>query len=401
MKTHLSLIILLFFSTLMYGQNNYKEAYIITLENDTVYGYANFRSDILNLSECMFKKQIDETSITYYPSDIAGYGFKAEDKLYVRDTIEIENTKQLVFLEYMVRGVSASLFYYEYSFFNNDIKVQKQVFVIKDIYGDLHLVEQKEDKKISEFEIIKDVTFRKEIYKILGYNTSMLSTLNDTKLNRSSMSKAIKKYNDITCGTGSESCVVYQSKNKTYLKFSYAFYAGVRYTKLNTKYTNIKSLKSPIGYNFGGQLLLSSPRISNSFSFITDISISQLKQETQINVTSPFENANNIRYKQSAIAFDVAIGVKYVYPKGRIRPGGSISIGRMYLSDQKTSVINNKIQPKLINRKWLKNAYLESIYSLSLDYMLKNNHVAFIQFNYASDEYGTKDTYNAIIGYKF
>lgn len=396
MQKSLLFLLILNFSFLVQAQDNYKEAYIITLENDTIHGFANFRSAPLNLSECQFKSILESESVmTYYPSDISGYMFVNEDKFYISQKINIADIEHVVFLEYLVKGESASLFYYE--------QMGTEMFFIKDIYGDFNLIKKKEDKIINESRILKDVSFRKEIYGILGYNAEMLPILNSTKFTRKSMSNAIQKYNEMTCGSDAEACIVYQSKNREYLKFNYALYAGTRFTRGNIDKSQVNSSSSPIGYEIGAQLILSHPRTSNSFSFIVDISLSQLKYELhQVNYIT---NAN---YKLSAMALDAAIGAKYVYPKGRLRPGAGIGLGRMYLFNQKIKISNSNI--KLENNEWLADAYTEFTCNLSLDYILKNKQAVFIQVNYDTElesvlpliEY-SRDKYSirGRIGYKF
>lgn len=396
MKTRLFLLFL-FVSAIIHGQNNYREAYIITLDNDTVEGYANFRTDVLNLSVCLFKKQIDETPIAYYPSDIAGYGFKAEDKLYVRDSILIDGMDRLVFLEYMVRGVSASLFYYEYTFINNDLEGQEQIFIIKDMQGSMHIITKKPDKHFDNLNLQKDVSFQKEIYRALGYNPAMLEVLKDTKFSRKSMIAAIKQYNDITCGTDEESCLIYRTKTKEYLKFKYAIYAGGRYFDLSNATYDVT--KSPIGYIVGVQLLLSHPRTSDALSFVTDVSFSHLKK-------SYLDNKRNRYYDLSTLALDVNIGFRYIYPKGKIRPGFGLGLGRLYLFNQKIGTND----PRTETNKWLEDSYTEVFGCLSVDYMINNKQAIFLQTNIdteldsfiSSGEYNRdKYTISVKIGYKF
>lgn len=386
-------------SILSYSQNNYKEAYIITLENDTVHGYANFRSDALNLSECLFKKNLEDKTVnTYRSTDILGYGFKEERKIYISQKININEIDQQVFLEYLVKGESASLFYYEYRELQEYEYADRQIFIIKDIYGDFNVVSKKDDQLVDGLKIKKDVSFRNRLFSILGYNAEMEPILKKTDFSRRSMTHAIQKYNDITCGTP-DACVVYKAPSKIYLKLRYAFYAGARNVKLKGYFPAYTMNKSQINPEIGAQFILSYPRISNSLSFVVDISASQLEQK--------FEHSMYERYngKLSATLFDIGFGIKYIYPKGRLRPGVGLGAGKSYFFSRKLETI----QPNVNFNTFLQDSYLEFYSNLSLDYILKNNHSIFFQFNYSTDfEYlffpntqQDKYTLSMKVGYKF
>ena len=72
-------------SATVFAQGNYKEAYIITLQNDTVYGFVDFSTDENNSKQCNFKKTLSATDVTQYaPGEIYGYRFVEEGKFYKR-----------------------------------------------------------------------------------------------------------------------------------------------------------------------------------------------------------------------------------------------------------------------------------------------------------------------------
>lgn len=55
------------------AQNNLRNGYIITNQNDTIYGQLDYRANNLNYHSCIFKK--DNKIEKYLPEQIIGYGF--------------------------------------------------------------------------------------------------------------------------------------------------------------------------------------------------------------------------------------------------------------------------------------------------------------------------------------
>jgi hypothetical protein len=92
------------------AQHDYRMGYIITNEQDTVYGLIDYRSDIRNAFTCSFKKNETDIVTDYTPSDIAAYRY-IDNKYYISRNIGSENVPKQVFLEYLVNGV-AKLYYY-------------------------------------------------------------------------------------------------------------------------------------------------------------------------------------------------------------------------------------------------------------------------------------------------
>lgn len=376
----------LFLSTLIYGQNNYRHAYIVTLNNDTVDGYANFRSDILNLSECQFKQNIQDQKIeTYLPSDIVGYTFIEDNKVYVSQKIKIDDSEKQVFLEYLVKGESASLYFYEYKEMDNYSYVNRKIFVVKDIYGDLNVISKQDDQLVSGSTIKKDVAFRNELFKILGYHADMQPILKKTEFSRQSLTNAIKKYNDMTCDSP-DACVVYKASTKVYLKFNYAFYVGARMFKL-TEFNPALDRINPENYTLGdanikpeigAQLMLSYPRVSNSLSLVIDIAFSQMKQEFN------YIHSSDRLYKLSATTLDVGVGLKYIRPKGKLRPGGGFGFGKFcYLNKKLDGTVLANSRDDFDD--WVRSPFIDLYANLSLDYMLKNNQSAYVQLTYSTD----------------
>jgi hypothetical protein len=121
----LLLFLLIFTQFVAFSQSNFKEGYLITLTNDTVYGLIDFRTDYTNAEVCRFMKSPDAAVETYLPGSIAGYRFVAEGKYYVSKKVVFENLNQTYFLEFLLQGLR-NLYYlpFDKGFFSLRIKME-------------------------------------------------------------------------------------------------------------------------------------------------------------------------------------------------------------------------------------------------------------------------------------
>ena len=106
----LTLLFLIVYFGSIQAQRDYRKGYIITNQQDTVYGWIDYRGDIRNSKVCSFKKTETDQATEYSPSDIAAYRF-INSKFYVSKNVGSEYVPKLVFLEYLVNGL-ANLYYF-------------------------------------------------------------------------------------------------------------------------------------------------------------------------------------------------------------------------------------------------------------------------------------------------
>ena len=129
MKKYLLTSILLFsFILTVHAQSNYSSGYIITNDQDTIFGLIDYRTDKMNALTCHFKKDLTSAEQTYLPGQIFGYRFTDAGKFYISKFVTINSIQQKVFLEYLLQGIM-NLYYYcdesdaeylNYYFFENE-----------------------------------------------------------------------------------------------------------------------------------------------------------------------------------------------------------------------------------------------------------------------------------------
>ena len=107
-----ALVIGAVFPTMLYAQLNPKPGFIITNQNDTIYGTIDYLSDKKCAQECLFQANGENAYKTYQPGDISGYRFTDDGVFYVTKTFNIDGAQKTFFAEYLLQG-GVSLFRYE------------------------------------------------------------------------------------------------------------------------------------------------------------------------------------------------------------------------------------------------------------------------------------------------
>lgn len=299
---------ILFICTLaLSAQNNYKPGYIIGLQQDTLYGFINLRTDKMNMRQCSFKK--DETSgpVVYRPEDIFGYRFTDEGKYYVARDIEIKNSTKRVFLEYLVKGVM-NLYYYK-----DEDDLDYYFFEKED--GKLLPVTRKPDN-IENRKVIVDNQYKgvvRHYFKDVDVIADKVGTL---KFNQKSMITVARQYHDEVCTTGEE-CIVFQNQKPDSYGYAIRFSAYTGLYLVNYRFhsygTTKKSDFNAAAPLVGGRLEAMNTRWSDSFSILLDASLGIFAMDEPAWLYGKSIDCN-------ILPLSVRLGIKYVYPKYRLRP---------------------------------------------------------------------------------
>jgi hypothetical protein len=104
------LIVVLAFPIIVKSQFNYSKGYVITLKNDTLFGYIADRGGIGNAELCRFKQDKSNKPIEYQPTDIKSYRF-IDGKYYKSIEVLKEGEYINAFAEVLFGG-EVSLYYY-------------------------------------------------------------------------------------------------------------------------------------------------------------------------------------------------------------------------------------------------------------------------------------------------
>jgi hypothetical protein len=326
MKKTLLVLILFCQTVVLCAQSNYKPGYVITLSNDTVYGWIDFRTDNANSKMCRLKVEEKTEPTEYLPGEITGYRFTNGGKYYVSRDIVLNDINQKVFLEYLVQGIMNLYYYY------ND---QQAYYFFENESGEMKLVTRKPNV-ITNDELVVDTKYKGVVSYIFRDYQPIAQKSKDLKFNQKSFIGIAKKYHEEVCTTGEE-CIVFENRrpDNPSVEISVSAYAGMNsfdysfYCREDVyASTTDESPAFGLGINF------KNPRWSQSFSLQFDVYTS--KHKTQTYKYLPALGGYSFDYKADMLFF--SIGIKYEYPKYRLRPVAEIGMSHVSLINVHTDI---------------------------------------------------------------
>lgn len=352
------------------AQDYFNPGYIITLEQDTVQGLVELRTDKINASCCVFKADADASPVTYYPGDIREYRFANGGKLYVSRTVELKRDSSVqLFLECLFMGVK-NLYYYE----SDD----NEEYYFIESHGRL----VKLDSPTIENTQNDGRTFKKEVNRyiptlhyVFQDCPGIQNKIDHTLFSHKGMVDLVKTYHSMMCSS-KEDCVEFTAKeDKSKIHVAITPYVGLQQY---TSFDDLKEYGDPeLTYLVGVNAAFSCPRWISSLSLIADLSLSKMSM-----------NDTEKRTSYSSMLFSGKLGGCYTYPKGAVRPfigGGAVVCGFLSAKYKKGNVrlepfggafpgyyINAGLQIPVI-KKWQHAIMVRAQFEGTRDTMVKSN----------------------------
>lgn len=182
-----------------------------------------------------------------------------------------------------------------------------------------------------------------------------------------------KSYHDKLCTTGEE-CIVFENKkpDARQIEFKVSAYTGIQFVSTKIWNTNVANFEAfPL---IGGELAVTLPRITRLFSLVLDVSFSKFKIENR-------DRSVNIKLTEySANVLSSRLGVRYSYPKYKLRP--TIQVGAFY-----TNLMNAKCNLLQIDNHYtyrhdypMPISYLGGYGEVGVEYKLRKNNFVFVRF---------------------
>lgn len=292
----------------VYGQSNYRPGFIITLEQDTVYGQIDFRTDKMNAQRCVFKMHENTVPVTYLPFEIAGYRFTDDGKFYVSRKIKLGGNKDValpVFLEYLVQGLK-SLYYYE-SVENGDIYFIQdgERLVMLDAPG---LEKMKDEGMFVSGQTDRYVPTLQYVFRDCP---GLSSKIRKTSFTHKGLINITKEYHYAVCKSNEE-CIEFENRNirQKGVQVLFTPYVGV----VQYNYLSIDNLQQPgLSYMAGISIAITNKRWQGILSGVLDFSLSRL----DMILNQPY---NASEYDYTTTSFSFKLGACLTYPKGKVRP---------------------------------------------------------------------------------
>jgi hypothetical protein len=335
------LFLLLFFlpTLALRAQSNFRPGFIITMQQDTIYGEIDLRTNRLNAERCTFRANGSSEIQVFTPFDILAYRFSVEGKFYVSKQIELTpGVPVSVFLEYLLEGMR-SLYYYETDksipiYF---VQVGERLVKVDAPYltdnGTGQILVHGKDKYIPILGVVFDAPEVKKDISKASYT-------------RKSMIKIARDYHYATCTTG-EDCVEFETAEHgaSPLTWSLTPYAGVVQHFMPKKETG--EANPDLGYLFGVTFTLTNPRWSKALSFVADFSVAQYAGKFADDVYFFGEDGKYVSTnKYSGHILSGKLGVRFGMPNGVVRPfiGAGIDLSGV-LGDRLAGVFGDDGDP--------------------------------------------------------
>ena len=385
MKQTFILFLSLLISIVAVAQNNFKQGYIITNTNDSIIGLIDFRIDETNSQFCSFKTDEKAPVQLFYPDDIAKYRFINEGKYYVSHSVTIGNNTYKVFLEYLISGMM-NLYYHK-----NPVSKQEYYF-FEDKTGEIIPVTKRPDQ-IVDMKVVSDSRYIGVLNFLFNDYPTLQKDINSSNFAKSSMINIAKKYHALTCTTGDE-CIDFENDYKRkYVRFKLSVYGGLKisnyYFNKNEELLIFKSTSSlfPV---IGGQINISSPRLTNMLNFIVDISFSGIKGEKDVAIE---DDLIYKKYNFNALVTNERINLMFIYPTRKFRPMFDAGFSHYTLFNksslyytENTGHYNGK--PKHTPNVYKNNdispepAFWGFNYGTGFDYLIGNDRVMFCRLSF-------------------
>ncbi len=319
MKRELLIFALLLLSIEGWAQRDYRKGYIVTHEQDTIYGWIDYRGDVRNAKVCSFKRTDTDKATEYSPSDIMAYRY-IDSKYYVSRNISDDDAPKQVFLEYLVNGV-ANLYYYR------DENTNEHYYIEKD-NNIKELKVEKREVRVDGKTQVKTINSYVGVLKAMLNVWDMGDEIDKAKLEHESLINIAKDYHHYACTDGSE-CVVYEKK-KPLVAMRIGPVVGADLSMINMKSQDVEGYDFDPSTNFmiGANLNFFMPRLNEK------IFLQLQAVYTRYYFFSAYQashKATDVHFKSNALQIGAA--VKYEYPKGRWRPTFAAGAASIYLPD--------------------------------------------------------------------
>ena len=206
MNSNLRILLASFLLTLSLtnqAQHDYRNGYVITNVNDTLFGLIDVKDYRNNSRFCQFIQSLNDSPTIFTQKDINAYRIGV-DRYYVSRTVDTGDDQKDLFLEYLIKG-QANIYYYR-DYLGDHYLIDKQGNSLKEI------IYKKEEI------VIDHVTRLKESTEHIGLLKAYLSDCPEIfprieslkKPDHNNMIALAQDYHQKICND--DSCIIYAQK---------------------------------------------------------------------------------------------------------------------------------------------------------------------------------------------
>ena len=311
--------------TMLYAQVNPKQGYVITNQNDTIYGTIDYLSDTKCAYECHFKADGETKYKIYQPADISAYRLADNGVFYVTKTFMVGHEEKTFFAEYLLQG-GISLFYHreddiDYFYFIN--QNGKVVSVMNDESDLAQTYENLINNKIHHKRADRKRAQLAEVGRFFGESQKAMHDLWVKDINARNLTQVTYDYNMEYC-TSDGDCVVFRRDELTarsvVLKMRFQAGVGMGTNKLQglissynnlTMHTVVPQIGAGVDFIF--------PRSSKHWSVQAMALMSRWSMSDDYYATNTDTHTTPVSLKYWKLGFQAGLAYNFK-PKAKISP---------------------------------------------------------------------------------
>lgn len=304
------------------SQSQYRKGYVVKNSGDTITGFIGYREGDRNYKVCDYRKTKDQKSVEFLPNEILSYGID-DDAQFITNEILLNDTKEKVFFEVLVKG-KISLYKYFYRFFvtKND--------------NEFHELENKKTE-VS----VDGKNYVKKSKRYVGTLSYMMTDCNGVRndiekalVRERELTELVEKYNDCT----NQTSVSFKSK-RPWFEFHFGGTLGFNASRLELQSGYLPESEFDPAYSImpGINFDFLSPRINERMSFHTGLFYlaTNYTSYSEIIYYENFVNRNDLTIDSKQLK--LPIGIRYTFPVKKYTP--YLNIGISYTFNLESSVI--------------------------------------------------------------
>jgi hypothetical protein len=345
------LLIAVSFSLAGNGQINFKKGYVITLQNDTLYGRINDRGGYANAKICVFHQKKGPT-FRYTPQDIKAYQM-FNDKYYVARKVYVRGQYRYFFIDVLLKG-DVSLYH---NWKNKDMSyyIEKKDKDMVGLINEEVMLRYKPEGNVavvySPTYILSNKIFKDTLSSFFSDSKKVQDQINSVEYDPKSLTQITKAYIHDRCK--GKDCINYERDLRAYSP-RFGVFAGISQNEMSflpsVKGVNSKEAlftipakkfnSNPIGIFVNFPLTKLNDRLSFQIEGVYN---ERVYKEEFISLNEFF--GNNIEINTQTVSFPLLF--KYQIGRGFISP--SIGVGKEWGFVIKDKVVIDETKDLMIH----------------------------------------------------
>lgn len=297
------------------AQKNPMAGYILTLQNDTLYGTIDYLSGTKMAWNCQFRKDGETTFRTFTPQDIKGFRMTDNGAYYVSRTFPLHGEQQTFFAEFLLKG-GVSIYRHE--------EGDQEYFYLEDEEGHIAELQGKEAYDLSRQETSSERhKALQSAMLLLAKSEEAKKALWESRINSRNLVDITRRYNEQYC-TSSGDCVEFRFSAKQTARSAahLCIEGGMAINRLYVDGGEKSVLAPRLSIGVDWQF----PRINPGFSLqaalscafgSSDIETAERYAYTKEGTSFYFSEQWKVKYTQLALRLGVAW--RFI-PKGKVSP---------------------------------------------------------------------------------